>query len=84
MMHKIRTRQSERASCRISKTVRKNKSLKGIFNDSNNIFLWHESENINNKILFPKFQLIPILRFQVVHDYVCFVAPIDYPCCINA
>ena len=53
-------------------------SVKGIFSDSNNIFLWHESEDINKKILFPKFQLIPIVRFQVMHDYVCFIAPIDY------
>ena len=28
--------------------------------------------------LFPKFQLILILRFQVMHDYVCFIAPTDY------
>ena len=27
------------------------------------------------KSLFPKFQLIPILRFEVMHDYVCFIAP---------
>ena len=52
--------------------------IKGIFSDSNNIFLWHESEDINDKSLFPKFQLFPILRFQVMHDYVCFIAPIDY------
>ena len=52
--------------------------IKGIFSDSNNIFLWHESEDINKKSLNPKFQLIPILRFQVMHDYVCFIAPIDY------
>ena len=52
--------------------------FKGIFSDSNNIFLWHESEDINEKSLFPKFQLIPILSFQVMHDYVCFIAPIDY------
>ena len=52
--------------------------IKGIFIDSNNIFLWHESEDINKKGLFPKFQLIPILRFQVMHDYVCFIAPTDY------
>ena len=52
--------------------------LKGIFSDSNNIFLWYESEDINKKSLFPKFQLIPILRFQVMHDYVCSIAPIDY------
>ena len=43
-------------------------SLKGILSDSNNIFLWHESEDINKKSLNPKFQLIPILRFQVMHD----------------
>ena len=30
------------------------------------------------KSLFPKFWLIPILCFQVVHDYVCFIALIDY------
>ena len=52
--------------------------LKGIFSDSNNISLWYESEDINKKSLFPKFQLIPILRFQVMHDYVYFIAPIDY------
>ena len=44
--------------------------FKGIFSDSNNIFLWYESADINKKSLFPKFQLIPILRFQVMHDYV--------------
>ena len=53
-------------------------SFKGIFSDSNNIFLWHESEDINKKNSFPKFQLIPILHFQVIHDYVCFIAPINY------
>ena len=52
--------------------------LKGIFSDSNNIFLWHESEDIYKKSLNPEFQLIPILRFQVMHDYMCFIAPIDY------
>ena len=52
--------------------------IKGIFSDSNDIFLWHESEDINKKSLNPKFQLIPILRFQVMHDYACFIAPIDY------
>ena len=51
---------------------------KGIFSDFNNIFLWHESEDTNKKSLFPKFQLIPILRFQVMPHYVCFIAPIDY------
>ena len=52
--------------------------LKGIVTDSNNIFLWHESEDINKRSLFPKFQLIPSSNFQVMHDYVCFIAPIDY------
>ena len=50
----------------------------GIVTDSNNIFLRHESEDINKKSLFPKFQLIPSSNFQVMHDYVCFIAPIDY------
>ena len=37
------------------------------------------NQNIyTKKCLFPKFQLIPILRFQVMHDYVCCIAPIDY------
>ena len=52
--------------------------IKGIFSDFHNIFLWHESEDRNQKSLFPKFQLIPILCFQVMHDYVCLIAPIDY------
>ena len=56
----------------------RNGKLKGIVTDSNNIFLWHESEDINKKSLFPKFQLIPSSNFQVMHDYVCFIAPIDY------
>ena len=34
-------------------------NVKGIVTDSNNIFLWHVSEDINKKSLFPKFQLIP-------------------------
>ena len=40
--------------------------------------MWHESEDIDKKSLFPKFKLILILRFQGMHDYVCFIAPIDY------
>ena len=52
--------------------------IKGIFNESNNIFLWYESEDINKKSLFPKFQLILILPFLVMHDYVRFIAPIVY------
>ena len=41
-------------------------------------WFWYESENIYKKGLFPKFQLIPILHFQVMHDLCCFIAPIDY------
>ena len=55
-----------------------NTIIKGIVSDCNNIFLWHESKDINQKSLFPKFQLILTLRFQVMHDNVCFIAPIDY------
>ena len=44
--------------------------IEGIDSDSNNIFLWHESKDVNKKSLFPKFELIPILRFQVMHDCV--------------
>ena len=36
------------------------------------------------KCLFPKLQLITILRFQVMHDYVCFIDPIDYCVEINS
>ena len=27
--------------------------------------LWHESEDVNNKSLLPKYQLIPILRYKL-------------------
>ena len=37
-----------------------------------------QSEDINKKRLFPKFQLIPILRLQVMHDYVHLYCSIDY------
>ena len=29
--------------------------FKAVFSDSNNIILWHESEDMNKKSLFPKF-----------------------------
>ena len=51
--------------------------VQGIFSDCNIIFLFHESEDINNKSLFPKLQWIPILRLHVVHDYVVFHCSID-------
>ena len=54
------------------------KALKGLFSDSNSIFLWHESEDINKKSLFPKSRLIPILRFQVMNGFVCSIASVDY------
>ena len=28
--------------------------------------------------LLPKFQLIRILHFQDMHEYLCFIVPIDY------
>ena len=53
-------------------------SIKGIVSDSNNIFWWHESEDIYTERIFLKFQLIPISCFQVMHDYVYNQCFIDY------
>ena len=54
-------------------------AFKGIFSDFHNIFLWHESEDINQKSLnFQNFRWFQFLRFQDMHDYVWFIAPIDY------
>ena len=58
--------------------LKRQDSIKEIFSDSNNFFLWHESKDKNRKSLFSKFQLITILRFQVMHNYVCFIVPTDY------
>ena len=52
--------------------------LKGILSDSNNIILWYESEDMNKKKLISKISVDFELRFQVMHDYVRFIAPIDY------
>ena len=52
--------------------------LKVIFSDSNNIFLWHKSEDIDKKCLLPKFQLIPISHLQVMHYYVHWHCSRDY------
>ena len=52
-------------------------NLKEVFSDSNIIVLWHYSEDINKRSLFPKFQVIPIWHFQVMRDHLCFIAPID-------
>ena len=53
-------------------------NLKGIVSDSNNIFLWQKLEDIKEKRLFPKFQSIPIICLQVMHDYVQCYCSIDY------
>ena len=55
--------------------------IKGVVSDSNdNIFLWHESEDIKDKrVFFPQNSvLIPILCLQVMHDYVHWHCSIDY------
>ena len=41
-------------------------------------YFYGMNQRYKQKSLFPKFQSIPILRFQVMCDYVCFIAPIDY------
>ena len=51
--------------------------VKGIFSDFHNIFSCMNLETKTKKSLFQKFQLIPILRFQVMHDYVCFIVPME-------
>ena len=51
-------------------------TVKGIFSDSNNIFLWHANEYVvNKKSLIQKFQLISMLCLQVAHDHVYFIGP---------
>ena len=55
--------------------------LKGIFSDLTTSFYGMNQKILpkkKKKGLFPKFQLIPILHFQVMHNFVCFIAPIDY------
>ena len=51
--------------------------VKEVFSDSS-IILWQESKDINKKKLLPKFQLIPVLRLKVMHDYVHWHCSIDY------
>ena len=41
--------------------------IKGIFSDSNNIILWHESKDINKESLFTKFQ--SSLQYVHMHDH---------------
>ena len=53
--------------------------IKGIIvSNSNNSLLYYKTEDINKKGLFWKFQLIPNLRLQVLHDYVDCYYSIDY------
>ena len=64
------------SSCFYHMVLEPKTHVKGRFSNFIYIFLWHESEDINKKKGL--FQLIPILSFKVMHDYVCFIAPIDY------
>ena len=47
--------------------------LKCVFSASNNLFLWHESVDrpTNNKTLFPKSQLLPILHKSKLGMIMC-------------
>ena len=54
--------------------------VKEIFSDFHNIFLWYESEDINQKSLFPKFQMIPILRLIVFLVLVFYYVPLFIKC----
>ena len=49
--------------------------FKGIVSDSNNIFLWQNFEDINEKKLFPKFQLIPIFCYKLCMIMCINIAP---------
>ena len=51
--------------------------VKGVFSDSNNIILWHKSEDTKQKKLISKISVDSNFTFSS-HDYVCFIAPIDY------
>ena len=51
--------------------------VKGIFTDSNNIFLWHESEDINEKAYFQNFSWFQFYIFKLCM-IMCFIAPVDY------
>ena len=55
----------------------KHLTIKGIFSDSKNI--WHKSDDIDNKRLFPKFQSILIFGLQVMHDYVAYIVLLRLP-----
>ena len=73
--------------------------FKGLFSDSSNIFLWHESEDITNKQtnkkqttttkkpLFPQVQLIPILCelccISLLHRLCVEFVVVDESLCVN-
>ena len=46
--------------------------IKGIFSDSNNIFLWHESEDVNRKGCFQIFSWFQFYNYQL-----CMIKCID-------
>ena len=51
------------------------------FSDSNNIFYdtrYKQKNKTKNKKQKTKKGIFLSLGFQVMHDYVCFIAPIDY------
>ena len=52
--------------------------VKEIVGDSNNVFLWHESLDINKKMLISKISVDSILPLQVMHDYVHWHCSTDY------
>ena len=52
-------------------------SFRGIFSDFNN-FLWHESEDINQKAYFQNFSWYQFYVFKLCMIYVCFISPIDH------
>ena len=46
-----------------------------IFQDSGNIFLWHEWEEFTNEAFSQNITSFQYLCLQVMHDYVCFTSP---------
>ena len=53
--------------------------FKGIFGDLNNNFLWHESEDINQKKIISKISVDTNFTFSsYAWLYVCFISPIDH------
>ena len=48
--------------------------LKGIVSDSNNIFLWYESEDMNKKAYFQNFSWFQFYVFKLYMIIMCFIA----------